>query len=68
MQSQSLRDVHVHYSVRGPNSCFKRRKTRTILSDTLRRSSLCRYVGEKNFFVSSFRVRSSVELYAVAKP
>ena len=53
MGTSTVRDVHVHYNVRGPNSRFKKkRKTRTILTGMPRRSSLHRCVGKQFFFVS----------------
>ena len=56
VQAQFLRDVHVHYSVRWPNSCFKKkRKTGTILSGMPRRSSLRCCVGKQIFSYSAFR-------------
>ena len=55
MQVLSLRGLHVHYSVREPNSCFKNLFPTFWYNAT-----------EKENFVSNFRVRSSVDLYAVA--
>ena len=51
MQALSLRGLYVSYSVRGPNSCFKKkRKNGTILSGMSRRRSQHYCVGKKICF------------------
>ena len=65
MQALSLRGLHVHYSVIGPNSCFKKRiKFGTIL--LVRRGVDLYTVAWEKKFVSNFRVRSNVKPYVAA--
>ena len=66
MQALSLRGSHVHYSVRGPNSCFKKREEKLGPYFLVRRGVDLYAAALENFFISNFRVSSSVEPYAAA--
>ena len=68
MQAQSLRDFHVHSSVRGLNSCFKKKKKPfSIISGTQQRRTLRYCLASIAFFLGyMFLVRSGVAPYVVA--
>ena len=69
MQAQFLRDVHVHYNVSGPISCFKKIENPcSILPGPQQRRTLHRCVAKIKFSLPNFLVRSSIEPYATGSP